>query len=253
MPGWVWGRWFPSWGVPFCLCPFGPPTRTELPLFGPHTPVVWLWLGLAHLFLFLFLPSPGLLLLAAWAAPCPFTYSLLRGGNFSSGSRGDPQPPWALEVLDTAPMGPCAVVPGGCRSWGHCLARQRPPFPPPRTWPVLGLGLSSCLFCLLLLRLWHVEVRELRIAGAEPRARSGTSWGDSRPALPEKQAPSVGAAGQWRHPEETLDFSPPCPSRDVLRACTCLGQVFKQIRAPGRQAWGSEGLVGKRCPTPVPA
>ena len=49
-----------------------------------------------------------------------------------------------------------------------------------------------------------------------------------------------------------LDFSlPQTPSGDVLRACTGLGHIFKQVLAPVRQAWGPKGLVEKRCPAPV--
>lgn len=113
-----------------------------------------------------------------------------------------------------------------------------------------GLGLVPLPFLPVtqsLLRLWHVEVREPCIAG-ENLGPGGAQVGETADPLFLKQVPCVGAAGQWQPPEETLDFSPPYPSRGVLRACTCLGQVFKQVLAPVRQAWGSEGLVGRGAP-----
>lgn len=44
---------FQAGGSPLSV-PLWSPIQTEVPLFGPHTPVVWLWLQQAHLFLFLF-------------------------------------------------------------------------------------------------------------------------------------------------------------------------------------------------------
>jgi hypothetical protein len=47
---------FQAGGGPLCA-PLVP-HQTELPLYGPHTPVVWLWSQKAHLFLFLFSSFP---------------------------------------------------------------------------------------------------------------------------------------------------------------------------------------------------
>ena len=45
-------------GGPLLSVPLWSSTRTELPLCGPHTPVVWLWPQQPHLFLFLFSSFP---------------------------------------------------------------------------------------------------------------------------------------------------------------------------------------------------
>lgn len=91
--------------------------------------------------------------------------------------------------------------------------------------------------------------------GGRTGARSGTGGGGLRPTLLEPGARSsrLETAGQWQPPEEDTGLQPsPGPSKDVLRAFTCLGQVLRQVLAPGGQAWGSEGPVGKSCPPPVP-
>lgn len=97
---------FQAGGGPFLFVPLWFPPSRQSCLCLVHT-LLWSGCGLGRLISSssCFLPSPRLLpLLEAWAAPCPFTYSLLRDWETSALVLGRGlQPPWASEVLSTAP------------------------------------------------------------------------------------------------------------------------------------------------------
>ena len=167
-PAWVRGRWFPSWGVPFCLCPSGPPARTKLPLFGPHS------CGLAAAEAGSSLPLPG----SAFprAAPssrglgCPLPFHLLsarRVADFSSGSRGQSQPPQALGILSTVPTGLWEVVPGGAGVGGTALPIRDPHF------LLLELGPSWAWACTVALSACYSVTAETVAGGGQVALGSG--------------------------------------------------------------------------------
>ena len=97
-----------------------------------------------------------------------------------------------------------------------------------------------------------LEVRWPCVAGTEPRARWGHRLRGHQTHSSGTECCILRQLGSGSIQRKMLDFIPLLiPSEDVLRACTCLGQVFKQVLALVRQAWGCKGLVEKRCPVPV--
>lgn len=138
-----------------------------------------------------FLPRGPVPLLEAWAAPCPFTCSLLRektgweaSALIRSGSPGHPGL-WR----------PGAHLPGASGVWslgvqelGHCSDQQRPP--PPHNFLLadlscLGLGLSNCPFCLGFSHMGSMACGHQAAQWGWGRSlgRGGTSWGDMRPTF----------------------------------------------------------------------
>lgn len=162
------GRWFPNWGGgPLLFVPlwFPPPGQSCLCLV--HT-LLWSGCGLGRLISSssCFLPSPGLLpLLEAWAAPCPFTYSLLRHWETSALVLGRGlQPPW-FRGPEHSSHGALGTFPGGqelgalpCPAETSISSSQNLAYP--------GLGLVQLPFLSgiqSLLRQWHVVVRQPQV------------------------------------------------------------------------------------------
>lgn len=137
-------------GVPFCLCPFGSPHPDRAAfVWSTHScGLVVAWAGSSLPLPVFFLPQ-GCSLSLRPGLPPALSPTLCSGiGRLQLWFWGGAFSPPGSEVLSIAPMG-LWVRSLGVRSWGHCPALQRPLFPPPRTWPILGLGLSSCPFCLV--------------------------------------------------------------------------------------------------------
>ena len=241
-------------GCPLLSVPLRSPTRTELPLCGPHTPVVWLWPRQPHLFLFLFssFPVGPSLSLRPGLPPAlsPALCSKRRlGGRLQLWF-------WVGPSAALGFGGPGHISQGalGCSPWGaesgHCPDQQTSPpptpVPPPSTWPVLGLG------CPVALSAWYSVTAGMMARGGQAAL---CSWGRSLGGykLGRHQIHFSGirccVLRQWAVAAsrgQTLDFSTPLTlSVDVLRPCMCSGQVFQQVPAPARQAWASEDWWGR--------
>lgn len=79
--------------------------------------------------------------------------------DFSSGSWGDPQPPWASEVLSTALTGLWDAVLGGAEIRGTALLGRDPHFLPPEP------GQSWAWACLIALPAWYSVAAETVTCG----------------------------------------------------------------------------------------
>ena len=187
LPRWGWGkpraslvvetrRWFPSWGgSPFVCAPLVlPPDRAAF-VWSTHSCGLAVASAASSLPLpVFFLPRGPVPLLEAWAAPCPFTCSLLRektGWEASALIRsGSPSHP-GLWRPGAHLSGASGVWSLGVQELVHCSDQQRPPPPTSslQTCPVLGLGYPTALspWDLVTWGAWPVDIRQPSGAGAE--------------------------------------------------------------------------------------
>lgn len=134
MPVWLWRQdgGFQAGGGPLLSVPLWSSPRTELPLCGPHTPVVWLWPQQPHLFLFLFSSFPvGQSLSLRPGLPPALSPALCSerrpGGRLQLRFGVGPPVTLGFGGPGHISQGPLGCGPWGCRSWYTALISRDPP------------------------------------------------------------------------------------------------------------------------------
>lgn len=161
---------FQAGGSPFVCAPLVPHKDRAAFVWSTHScGLAVAWAGSSLPLPVFFLPRGLLPLLAAWAAPCPFTYSLLErrlGGRLQLWFWVGPLATLDFRGPEHVSHGALGCGPWGCRSWGHCPAWQRPLLPPPRTWPVWAWA------CPVALSAWYSVTAEIVACEGQAALRS---------------------------------------------------------------------------------